>query len=86
MREHLSLTPEFGRQRQADLCEFKANLVYIVPGQQGYIVRCCLESKKKKEKRREGKKQRKKGKEKTRRERKGKEKKERKDQIRQERK
>ena len=25
--------PALGRQRQADLCEFKASLVYRVPGQ-----------------------------------------------------
>jgi hypothetical protein len=31
----MPLIPEFGRQRQADLCEFEASLVYIerVPGQ-----------------------------------------------------
>ena len=27
---HALLTPSLGRQRQADLCEFKANLVYRV--------------------------------------------------------
>jgi hypothetical protein len=81
MREHLSLTPEFGRQRQADLCEFKANLVYIVPGQQGYIVRCCLESKKKKKKKEE-KERNKERKEKKRQEEKGKERKRKKEKIR----
>jgi hypothetical protein len=28
---HNPLIPATGRQRQADLCEFKASLVYIVP-------------------------------------------------------
>lgn len=28
----MPLTPVLGRQRQADLCEFKANLVHMVPG------------------------------------------------------
>jgi hypothetical protein len=32
---HKPLTPAFGRQKRADLCEFKASLVYIVPGQPG---------------------------------------------------
>ena len=29
------LIPALGRQKQVDLCEFEANLVYIVPGQTG---------------------------------------------------
>jgi hypothetical protein len=36
--------PELGKQRQADLCEFKANLVYIeFWGSWGYTERSCLE-------------------------------------------
>jgi hypothetical protein len=29
------LIPALGRQRQADLCEFEASLIYRVPGQPG---------------------------------------------------
>ena len=31
----MPLIPVFGSQRQVDFCEFKANLVYKVPGQPG---------------------------------------------------
>ena len=30
---HILLIPALGKQRQAEFCEFKASLVYIVPGQ-----------------------------------------------------
>jgi hypothetical protein len=36
---HLKVQHPTGRQRQVNLCEFKASLVYRVPG---YIVRPCL--------------------------------------------
>lgn len=38
--------PGFGNQRQADVCEFKARLVYIVSSHsQRYIVRLSQEKK-----------------------------------------
>lgn len=71
----------FGRQMQADLCDFKAKMVYIVssschPGLysesqalQDYIVKSCLKKKRKKE-REKGRKVRK-GKEKVKKKKKG---------------
>jgi hypothetical protein len=44
----MPLIPSFGRQRQADLCEFKARLVYKAnPGQPGLLHRETLFKKKK---------------------------------------
>jgi hypothetical protein len=45
-----------GRQRQADLCEFESNLVYIVlQDSQSCIARPCLKKKRKKKKKKKGK-------------------------------
>ena len=48
---HMPLMPVFGKQRQADLFEFKASLVYIeFLVDQGYIVKTCLHHPQKKTK------------------------------------
>jgi hypothetical protein len=39
------LIPALKRQRQVDLWEFKASLVYIVSYNQGYIEKPCLKKK-----------------------------------------
>jgi hypothetical protein len=44
------LISALGRQRQEDLCEFKASLFYRVPGQQGLHRETLLEKSKKKKK------------------------------------
>lgn len=42
---HMSFISAFGRQKQVDLCEFEARLVYIVSSKSDkddYIVKLCL--------------------------------------------
>jgi hypothetical protein len=44
----MALIPAFRRQRQVDLCELEANLVYkVIPGQPGlcYTEKHCLKTK-----------------------------------------
>jgi hypothetical protein len=53
-----TLNPSTGRQRQAELCEFKTSLFYKFQDSQGYTEKPCLVKNKKEEKvweRREGK-------------------------------
>jgi hypothetical protein len=38
----MPLIPALEEKRQADLCEFKANLTYKVPGQPGLLHRVTL--------------------------------------------
>ena len=39
---HRPLIPALGGQRQVDLCESEASLIYIERSSQGYIVRPCV--------------------------------------------
>ena len=48
---HTPLIPALGRQRQADLCEFKDSLVYSeFQGSQDYTEKPCLKKAKNKQK------------------------------------
>jgi hypothetical protein len=35
---HIPLIPAFGRQKQADLCDFEANMVYIMSSKTGRAI------------------------------------------------
>ena len=39
------LIPALLEAEQADLCEFEANLIYRIPGSQGYTEKSCLKTK-----------------------------------------